>query len=164
MKNFNSLTTGLICPVCESDSLILRQRTSEIADYGRIIKQSLTCQACYFTQTDFIPLFTQGPSRIEFKIENIQDLDTKILKSRTCKLKIPEVNITLEPDPESASIISDIRNVLEDIHTELDYNNEQSKLNILKNIRDGTETATIILEDPEGISTIISKKIKKQLI
>jgi len=165
MKNFKSLVTGLVCPACESDSAVLQQRMTTVENVGKMLRITLSCAHCFHHENDFIPLFKKEPSRIEFSIEDENDLDAKVVKSNTCKLKIPELDLEVDPDPEAASVISNVDEVLNRIrfHSELSYDYKTIE-SAITNARRGKRKLTLILEDPTGVSTIISKKVKRHLL
>ncbi len=165
MKRFNSVASGLICPVCDGVSCIIQQRLVDVDQIGRVLKINLSCPTCFHRETDFVPLIKKRPTRVEFRIEEESDLEARIVKSNTCRLKIPELDIHLEPDPESASIISNVDEVLKTIDFQMEFEYKKQKVNqAISNVRDGLKKVTLILEDPAGVSTIISKKVKRHII
>jgi zinc finger protein len=111
---------------------------------------------------EFVPFSSKKRLVVKFPINNKLDLDAKVIKSQSCIFKIPELNLEVEPGPESQAEIINVNGVLSNITLALEYEYGSNKLsNAIKKIKEGKSKVTLILEDPIGASTVIPRKLRK---
>ncbi|MCX8172190.1 MAG: ZPR1 zinc finger domain-containing protein, partial [Archaeoglobaceae archaeon] len=131
-----------------------------------ILLTSISCE-CGFKHADSIVLGEKEPVRYKIKA-NRNNLFTKVIRSTSGTIRIPELGISVEPGPASQAFITNLEGVLSRIadivRVAMKWNeNDVEKVKrcewILERIRqviEGDEELTILLEDPFGNSLILS--------
>ncbi|MBS3155017.1 ZPR1 zinc finger domain-containing protein [Candidatus Woesearchaeota archaeon] len=157
------------CPMCRTKSLTLREDTNNVPHFGKVFIFSMTCSNCNYHVADVEAEDVHEPSRYTFTIENEKDLNTKVIKSSTATVNIPQLKMDSKPGPASIGFISNMEGLLkkfEDIlaserdSAEDDEAKTKAK-NLLKKIwkvKCGDIPLKIVIEDPNGNSAILSDK------
>ncbi|AKB17689.1 MULTISPECIES: ZPR1 zinc finger domain-containing protein [unclassified Methanosarcina] len=166
-KNEN-FETRITCPLCQND-LVMKWQRDNIPYFGEIMYITAKCQ-CSFRFADTMILSSKEPMRYELSIENLEDLNARVIRSTSGTIRIPEMGITVEPGTVSDSYITNIEGVLQRVQNVLmtaskwvqedeeKFARSQELLRMLNEVIEGKRTITIIIEDPLGNSAIISKK------
>ncbi len=153
------------CPVCGRELRIV-MTTYDTPFFGKVMLTSISCE-CGFKHADAIVAEVQEPVRFTIKI-NKDNLFTKVIKSTSGTIRIPELGVDIEPGPASQAFITNLEGILarvEDIVRMARRWNEEDERKvricdeILKRIKDtieGKDELTLILEDPLGNSLILS--------
>ncbi len=153
------------CPVCGKELRIV-MTTYDTPFFGKVLLTSISCD-CGFKHADAIVTEVKEPVRFTIKI-NKDNLFTKVIRSTSGTIRIPEIGIEIEPGPASQAFITNLEGILarvEDIVKMARRWNEgdEEKVRvcdeILRRIRDtveGKDELTLILEDPLGNSLILS--------
>ncbi|RLE46707.1 MAG: hypothetical protein DRJ31_09720 [Candidatus Methanomethylicota archaeon] len=153
------------CPSCGKNLKILTT-TYEVPFFGKILLTSAICE-CGFKHADSIVLSIKEPTRYLIKI-NRKNLYTKIIRSTSGTIRIPEIGVSIEPGPASQAFITNVESILNRfekiVTTAMRWNaNDEGKvkrckwiLEKIKNTLEGDEELTLILEDPFGNSIILS--------
>ena len=107
------------------------------------------------------------PVHYELKIKSVDDLDSRVVRSTSGTIRIPELGIDIEPGHASESFVSNIEGVLDrvvDILEMVTRWGEKEKteralelLSIIEKIMKGEYEVTIVIEDPLGNSAIFAK-------
>lgn len=166
------------CPVCGgNNTLIVTTKADNIPYFGDILETSVSCTECGYQSSDTISLEHNDPVRYKLQI-NDSKLNTRIAKSQTATITIPELGLKVEPGSKSEGYVSNVEGILgrfedavvraiklegEEISEEVETN----ALNILQLITDikiGELTTELILEDPFGNSTIDDDDVSKELL
>ena len=161
MRNhrFNSLVFNLYCAHCETDSVIVQQRMINLPEVGKTLRINSHCENCHANNSEFVPFHDKVNSVFKFSINDKLDLNAKVIKSQTCTFRIPELGIELEPGPESQAEIMNVEGVLSNINLALEYEYGSNKLsNDITRIKQGKKKATLVLDDPMGVSRVIPRK------
>ncbi len=160
------------CPVCkEKGSLTLKTTTENIPYFGEIMESTVKCSECGFKHSDVICLEVKDPVKYNLTIGK-EKMNTRVVKSQSATIKIPEIGLKVEPGPQSQGYVSNIEGILERfqkaVNTALSWaEDENSKgnavriLDDLDRIRYGDKKVTLIIEDPFGHSLIEDKKAIK---
>lgn len=154
------------CPLCGAEDLVVRCTVHDIPVLGRTLITSYRCRSCGYTHTDLYTLEQREPLRISYRVEDRVDFETRIVRSRTCILRIPELGVELYPGPIAEVFITNVEGLLtriEDYTRRLMTVTEDEEvrrrclemLQLLEKAKQGQLTFTIVLEDPQGTSTII---------
>ncbi len=155
------------CPACGREIKILTA-TYDTPYFGRILITTINCE-CGFKHADSFIAEIKDPLRVVVEI-NENTLFSKVIRSTSGTVRIPELGLTLEPGPASQAFITNIEGILmrfEDIvEVAKKWNSDDSEkverceyiLSKLRAAREGKETLTLIIEDPFGNSTVISDK------
>lgn len=153
------------CPVCGRELKIV-MTTYDTPFFGKVLLTSISCE-CGFKHADTVVAEVKEPVRFTIKI-NKDTLFTKVIRSTSGTIRIPEIGVDIEPGPASQAFITNLEGILarvEDIvQMAKRWNaNDEEKVKIcdqiLKRIRDtieGRDELTLILEDPFGNSLILS--------
>lgn len=156
------------CPVCgKSKTLEIKTSTDNIPYFGDILETSVYCSQCGYQSSDSISLEHNEPSRYTLVI-NDKKLDTRVAKSQTATVTIPEMGLKVEPGPKSQGYVSNVEGILNrfeqavakaltlegtDISQEVE-DNAVKILEFITHIKMGELETVLILEDPFGNSII----------
>ncbi|MFO7966844.1 MAG: ZPR1 zinc finger domain-containing protein [Archaeoglobaceae archaeon] len=161
------------CPACGSE-LNLMTDTYYAPHFGELFLSSASCQ-CGFRQTDSFSLDVN--EAVRYKIEIREDnLSTKVIRSTSGTVRIPEIGIDLEPGPASQGFITNLEGVLRKmesvIQTARGWNSDNQKkvekcdwiLDQIYETIDGDITLTLVLEDPLGNSVVDSEEAARETL
>jgi zinc finger protein len=160
--------TLAFCPLCQEE-LTMHWQRDNIPYFGEVMYVSAKCR-CGFRFTDTMILASKEPMRYELQIENLEDLDTRVIRSSSGTIRIPEMGVTIEPGTVSDSYVTNIEGVLQRVkgvlitaskwvhEDEQKFARSQELLCMLEEVLKGDRRITLIIEDPLGNSAIISKK------
>lgn len=164
--------TRSICPLCGKE-LLTNWVPDDIPFFGEVMHITSQCD-CGFRYSDTLILAQREPVRYEIKIENMDDLDARVVRSTSGTIRIPELCIDIEPGPASESFISNIEGVFdrvkEILNTVVRWNEEEKVdranelLARLDKIMNGEEVVNVIIEDPMGNSAIVSEKARSRTL
>jgi len=153
------------CPVCRiKGSLEMKTTTEEIPYFGEVMESTVMCVECGFKHSDVICLEAKEPVKYELKIDK-NKFNTRVVKSQSATVSIPELGLKVEPGPQSQGFVSNIEGIFERfkkaVLTALSWAEDETSKNnanqILKNMDEivkGEKSVTIIIEDPFGHSLI----------
>jgi zinc finger protein len=159
------------CPVCRGkNTLNMTSKTEKIPYFGEIMESTLLCSDCGYKHSDTICLEQKEPVKYTLKI-NKDKLNTRIVKSQSATLSIPELGLKVEPGPKSQGYVSNVEGVINRfesaVATAMEWAEEkqiqENALKILEKIEElktGNEIATLVLEDPFGHSIIVDNDAK----
>lgn len=160
----NNINTD--CPVCNcKNTLEMTSKTEKIPYFGEILESTIVCSECGYRHSDTICLEQKEPVYYSLSI-NKNNINTRVVKSQTATLSIPELGLKVEPGPKSQGYVSNVEGVLNRfesaVETAMEWTEEQdvteNALKIIEkieNIKSGEESATLIVEDPFGHSIIV---------
>ena len=163
-----SFETKISCPLCQRD-LIMHWQRDNIPYFGEVMYISAKCE-CSFRFADTMILSSKEPMRYEMLVETSEDLSTRVIRSTSGTIRIPEMGIVIEPGTVSESYITNIEGVLQRVQSVLftasrwaqedeeKFSRSQELLCMLEEVFDGKKKITLIIEDPLGNSAIISEK------
>lgn len=157
------------CPQCGSQLDILTQ-TYEVPFFGGVFQTTFLC-SCGYKFIDTFPFEEKEPSRYTLTVTR-DELTSRVVKSSTCIIKVPELGVRVDPGPVSEGIVTNVEGIFRRIEEALkigirwgDSSQKKEGKRILKKLRrilEENETATLILEDPRGFSCIVSEKAIKE--
>ncbi|MDD6285149.1 ZPR1 zinc finger domain-containing protein [Candidatus Methanosphaera massiliense] len=166
------------CPVCGGkNTLEVRNKTDNIPYFGDILETSVVCSKCGYQSSDNISLQQNDPSRYTLLINDTK-LNTRVAKSQTATITIPELGLKVEPGPKSQGYVSNVEGILtrfeeaviraltlegEELSKEVE-DNAMRILQLITNIKIGELTTELILEDPFGNSVIDDDDANKELL
>jgi len=166
------------CPRCGREIHIM-MTTYKVPFFGEVLLTSIVCE-CGFKHADSIVVDVKEPVRFKIKI-NKNNLYTKVIRSTSGTIRIPEIGIDIEPGPASQAFITNLEGILmrvEDIVLMARRWNADDEekvkrcdwiLERIRNTLEGKDELTLILEDPLGNSLILSdeafrEKLKEEEI
>ncbi|MDK2833320.1 MAG: zinc finger protein [Methanolobus sp.] len=167
-----SFVTRTSCPLCHEE-LIINWQGDDIPYFGEVMHISSRCE-CGFKFSDTLILTQRDPVRYELKLESQEDLNSRVVRSTSGTIRIPELGIDVEPGSISESYVTNVEGVLDRILsvviTATNWSAEEPEkyslgLDIQQALRDAIDCKkelTLIIEDPMGNSVIISDRAKSR--
>jgi zinc finger protein len=161
------------CPVCGRELRIV-VTTYEVPFLDRILLTSISCE-CGFRHADSVVVDAKEPTRYTIKI-NKNNLFTKVIRSTSGTIRIPEIGTSIEPGPASQAFITNVEGVLDRIEgivkMAMRWNSHDKEkverckwiLERIRNTIEGDEELTLILEDPFGNSLILSDEAFREVM
>ena len=166
------------CPVCGGvKTLEVTNRTDNIPYLGDILETAVSCKNCGYQSSDSISLEHNDPIKFTLKIDDSK-LDSRVAKSQTATVTIPELGLKVEPGPKSEGYVSNVEGILNRFESavvralklegdEIDPVVRENALDIIENIAKiklGELSTTLILEDPFGNSVIDDDDAEKEFL
>lgn len=135
--------------------------------FGRILLSLTICPCCGFKHRQVTLLEEHEPSIYSVGVSSIDDLSIRIIRSDTASIKIPELNVEINPGLVADATISNVEAILLDIRdraeflrdaldTDEERHNAENFLAQLKLALEGKKSFTLVIADPRGNSKIIS--------
>ncbi len=158
------------CPSCNTEIEYLYQ-TENIPYFSDILIISANCASCGYRYVDTQLLKSALPVRYEMRVTSTEDLDVRVVRSMSCTIEIPELGVRIDPGPACEGFVTNVEGVLSRIEkivngtlnwaegTEREH--AEWILDEIAGARNGTFPFTLILQDPNGNSAIISDDAKK---
>ena len=101
------------CPACSKGVVNIQKTIFDLPDKDKMLIIKFECNKCNFSKNDLIPLTTNfKPGISTLKIINEEDLKSKIYRSPTGKLEIPELELIVEPGPNADFYFTNVEGVL----------------------------------------------------
>lgn len=159
------------CPLCGS-KVPLKWYFDKIPYFDEILCISSNCK-CGFRYADTFILSEKEPVQYEFFVSSPEDLNTRVVRSSSGSIYIPELGVDVEPGALAEAFVSNVEGVLNRIEavvetaknwaeTEEQKRKAEEILSKIAGIKRGEQTMTLIIKDPLGNSAIISNKAKKR--
>ena len=158
----------MYCPVCGKEIKILSS-VYEVPYFGKILLTSISCE-CGYKHSDSIITEIKEPRRYTIKIDS-NNLFTKVIRSSSGTIRVPELGVDIEPGPASQAFITNLEGILSRIEDVVkmarnwnsDDREKVERCNLILDKIDktlkGEDELTLILEDPFGNSAIISDEV-----
>lgn len=132
----------------------------------------MECPKCHFVHNDVFAIEQQPPARWTLEVKEISDLYIRVVRSSSGTFSIPEFGIKVEPGPAADSFISNVEGVLYRILPAVEMAIKFAETDeavmrgrtVLKMIHDAIEGNlhfTLIMEDPNGVSSILPEDLSK---
>lgn len=160
------------CPICREEYL-LSGYIINLPLIGRVILSSGKCESCGYNYKDYRLAEIQEPRRLKLSVNSLEDLNSIVVRAGTASIKIPELGIVISPGPHSQGFITTVEGILVKVKSVMmmlrndsSVNKERwnNKLDLLNKAMGGLIRFTLIIDDPEGVSVIISDKVVKEQI
>ena len=163
------------CPVCQkSGNLFMIAHVDEIPYFGEHTQVTVMCHDCGWKQTDFIPAEGKKAGCWSLKISNEKQLNSRIVRSSSCTISIPELDLQVNPGSNATGYVSNVegvinrfleivRIVLRDLIADEDKDEKDIQrlthfITSLENAgKDDYNQITLELLDPHGHSMIVDK-------
>ncbi|MFX1297618.1 MAG: ZPR1 zinc finger domain-containing protein [Promethearchaeota archaeon] len=101
------------CPSCEEGIIDILKSIYDLPDGDKMLILKFECNTCNFHKNDIIPLTTNmEPGIMTLQILEENDLKSKIYRSPTGKLEIPELELIVEPGPRADFYYTNIQGIL----------------------------------------------------
>ena len=166
------------CPVCGGEkTLEITNRTDNIPYFGDMLETAVSCKNCGYQSSDSISLEHNEPMRFKLKIDSTK-LSSRVAKSQTATISIPDLGLKVEPGPKSQGYVSNVEGILNRFESavlraiklegeEIDPDVQDKALDIidyLTRIKMGEMSALLMLEDPFGNSVIDDDDVDKEIL
>ncbi|MBR3139837.1 MAG: ZPR1 zinc finger domain-containing protein [Methanobrevibacter sp.] len=156
------------CPACsiegEAKSIM---KEIEIPHFGKVMETTIQCPSCGFKHSDIIALEQNDPAKYVLEI-NKNTLSTRVVRSQSATVSIPEIGVKVEPGPKSEGYVTNVEGILTRFESavkkalnlfddEESLTNAKKTFNEIQELKKGNTTATLIILDPFGQSNIVSE-------
>ncbi|MGD9396805.1 MAG: ZPR1 zinc finger domain-containing protein [Candidatus Thorarchaeota archaeon] len=159
---------GITCPSCNEANLRVRSILYSIPYFNELAMFSMECPSCNFSHNDVFSAEQRKPARFTLHVDNPTLLRSRVVRSGSGTFRLPEFGIDVEPGPSAESFITNVEGVLQRtmsvVETAIgfaDKPEEKAKgAEILANMNraiEGEFPFTLVIEDPAGVSGIISE-------
>ncbi|MBE57644.1 MAG: hypothetical protein CMB01_04670 [Euryarchaeota archaeon] len=172
-------TIDVSCVICGYDGGIsMLAHTEEIAYFGEHTQVTLTCPACGWRQTDFIPAEAREASCQSYHIDSAEDLQVRVIRGSACTVRLVELDLEVRPGSHSTGYVSNIEGVLNRFQEVIDMVGRQAATEgqqdaiaelttlteAMLEIRDGQRGATLEFLDPHGHSMILADNVESRAL
>ncbi|MFW9998985.1 MAG: ZPR1 zinc finger domain-containing protein [Candidatus Hodarchaeota archaeon] len=167
-KSSNDIVYSFKCPSCREGTINIVKNIYDLPDGDKMLILKFVCNACNFHKNDIIPLTTDmAPGIMTLQILDENDLKSKIYRSPTGKLEIPELELIVEPGPRADFYYTNIQGILFRFEYAVSIYRNNLKENDpevneidelmcnLKQAIDGKFKFTLKITDPQGGSYIV---------
>ena len=177
--DMDDVTTGksaemkMDCPVCGGkNTATYTTQTHELAYFGEIVESTIQCERCGFRHNDIITTEQKDPAKHSLIISK-KNLDSRVVRSQSATVSLPEIGIKVEPGPKSEGYISNVEGVLirfrdateRALNMFTDAKSQENGKKVLENINkvlDGEMETLLLIEDPFGQSKIMDVRAKTE--
>ena len=157
------------CPICHDDkNLRMIAHVDEIPYFGEHTQVTVLCHSCGWRQTDFIPAEGRKPGGWTFDIESESDLSVRVVRSSSCTVCIPELDLEVNPGSAATGFVTNmegllvrfvdiVKMVMKDIGDD-EPENQKLLLHMLHRLEHaGGEGGALRVEllDPHGLSQVL---------
>jgi zinc finger protein len=112
-KKNHKINYSFKCPSCQEGIIDITRNLYDLPDGDKMLILKFECNICTFHKNDIIPLTTNmEPGIITLQITNEDDLKSKIYRSPTGKLEIPELDLIVEPGPRADFYYTNVEGIL----------------------------------------------------
>ncbi len=126
------------CPSCTNGIIQINKSIYDLPDGDKMLILNFICDKCNFSKNDIIPLSTKRePGVMILKVTDEADLKSKIYRSPTGKLEIPEFELIVEPGPSADFYYTNVEGILDRF---------QNAVSIYKNNLDNEDIQKIEVE------------------
>ncbi|MEN6342296.1 MAG: ZPR1 zinc finger domain-containing protein [Methanospirillum sp.] len=155
------------CAACGEECEYIYQ-TETIPYFSDILIVSANCSACGHRYANTQMLHEGEPLRFTFRVESVDDLSVRVIRSMSGTIRIPELGVEIDPGTACEGFVTNVEGVLDRILSVVNgvlawaEGEELIRAECLKaEIADaiaGDLPITLILEDPTGNSAIVSDR------
>jgi zinc finger protein len=159
------------CPACKKGVVSIQKTVYDLPDEDQMLIIKFECDNCKFHKNDIIPMTTRTEPGISIlKVSTVEDLESKVYRSPTGQLEIPELELLVKPGPGAQFYFTNIEGILDrfkravliykkDLYSEdpesEDYKAVSEILDNIKKAKKGEFPFTLKIKDLEGGSYII---------
>ena len=101
------------CPRCSEGKILLKQSVYDLPDEEKMLILKFECDKCDYINNDIIPIETKrAPGIMTLTVSSEEDLKSKVYRSPTGKLEIPELELVVDPGPAAKFYYTNIEGIL----------------------------------------------------
>lgn len=161
------------CPVCGGkNTATYTTQTHELAYFGEIVESTIQCEKCGFRHNDILATEQKDPAKHSLIISK-KNLDSRVVRSQSATVSLPNIGIKVEPGPKSEGYISNVEGVvvrfieateraLNMFKDDLSQENGKKVLENLNKVLNGEMETLLLIEDPFGQSKIMDVRAKTE--
>lgn len=102
------------CPMCSEEGKVrMMTHIDEIPYFGEHTQITVLCHSCGWRQTDFIPADGKKPGMSRLKITKPEHISSRVVRSSSCTVRIPELDLEVNPGTASTGYVSNIEGVID---------------------------------------------------
>ena len=102
------------CPMCSEEGKVrMMTHIDEIPYFGEHTQITVICHSCGWRQTDFIPADGKKPGMSRLKITKPEHISSRVVRSSSCTVRIPELDLEVNPGTASTGYVSNIEGVID---------------------------------------------------
>ncbi|UCH03963.1 MAG: ZPR1 zinc finger domain-containing protein [Candidatus Thorarchaeota archaeon] len=157
---------SVTCPSCEEGLLDIKSILYSVPYFNELAMFTMTCPKCNFSHNDVFSAEQRPPMRRVLNVDRRDLMQTRVVRSGSGTIRMPDFGIDVEPGPNAESFISNIEGVLQRTisvvetairFAETDGQREEGTdvLELLQKAVNGEMPFTLIIEDPAGVSAIL---------
>ncbi len=157
------------CQICGETSVFNTTVTLRLPHFGNALQTTYHCTSCGFRHSDVIMLENRGPIRCELFVNSEALLNSRVLRSNSGTIRVPEIGAVIEPATSSESFVSNVEGVLDRIGGVINVVKSGSEPDVcercetllgkIERMREGREHFHIVIEDPYGNSAIMARDV-----
>ena len=103
----------LACPICSSEGTVkMIAHVTEIPYFGEHTQVTVFCTSCGWKQADFIPAEGKKSEKWSLKVKSQAELSSRVVRSSSCTVRIPELDLEVNPGSSSTGYVSNIEGVI----------------------------------------------------
>lgn len=157
--------------MCNSSKLNYNTEVLQIPYFDEVLSTTISCDNCNYRFSDVFITKQNKPIEYKLKITAKSDLSSRVVRSSSATIEIPELGVKIEPAAASEAFVTNVEGILTrvaDVVSQAkkyaeDEKTEKKAENLLEQIKalkKGMGEVTIIIKDPLGNSVIVNKKAK----
>ena len=159
------------CPACGAEGVAKSvMKEFEIPHFGNVLETAIQCDKCGFKHSDIITLEQNDPARYTLEISK-ETLSVRVVRSQSATVTIPEIGVKVEPGPKSEGYVTNVEGVLVRFESAVkkamqlfeddeSQKNAKTTLSAIQELIEGNGTATLIIDDPFGQSSVVSDDVE----
>ncbi len=103
----------IVCPICQQKGEVyMIAHIDEIPYFGEHTQVTVLCHSCGWKQTDFIPAEGQKAGCWSLLMVNSDQLKSRVVRSSSCTIRIPELDLQVNPGSNATGYVSNVEGVL----------------------------------------------------
>ncbi len=172
-EKIDTPTMRIDCPVCNGkNTAVYSTKTHDVAYFGEVLETLIECEECGFKHTDVMTIEQKDPAKHSLTITK-DSLSSRVVRSQTATVSLPEIGIKVEPGPKSEGYVSNIEGVivrfknatLRALNLFTDEESQKNANIVLENLEkvlNGEMETLLLIEDPFGQSAIMDIRTKTE--
>ena len=155
------------CPSCGEGHLDIKSMLYSVPHFNELAVFTMKCPVCNFSHNDVFSTESREPARWTLSVNDPSKLHIRVVRSSSGTIRFPEFGIDVEPGPSAEGFITNVEGVLlrtkpiiemavRFAETNDQKQNGEKIVKMLTQAREGKLSFTLILEDPTGVSGILT--------
>ncbi len=161
---------SVTCPSCEEGRLDIKSILYSVPYFNELAIFRMKCPRCNFSHNDVFSAEQKPPMRWMMNVNHKDLMRTRVVRSSSGTIRMPDLGIDIEPGPAAESFITNVEGVLQRAipivqsairFAETDDERRQGEevLESLQKATRGEMAFTLVIEDPAGVSAILPENL-----